>query len=65
VKTKSLEINQVFSIEELAQAGLRQRDIKELEAKIFVKEDKVYFFDKTDHKHYRLYSVIHKRSFFL
>jgi len=63
--TKSLEINQKFSIEELAQAGLRKRDIKELTAKIFVKEDKVYFFDETDNKQYRLYSVIHERSFFL
>lgn len=65
MKTKSLEVNQEFSIEELAKAGLRKRDIKELTAKIFVKGDKVYFFDETDNKQYRLYSVIHKRSFFL
>ncbi len=58
-------INKTFSLEELARKGLKQRDVKELSAKIFVKDDKVYFFDETDNKHYRLYSVIHKRSFFL
>jgi len=60
-----LEINKTFSIEELAKAGLKQRDVKELSAKVFVKEDKVYFFDESENKHYRLYSVINKRSFFL
>ncbi len=58
-------INKTFSLEELARKGLKQRDVKEISAKIFVKDDKVYFFDETDNKHYRLYSVIHKRSFFL
>ncbi len=60
-----IDINKTFSLEELARQGLKQRDVKELSAKIFVKDDKVYFFDQTDKKHYRLYSVIHKRSFFL
>jgi len=58
-------VNKTFSLEELARQGLERRDIKELSAKIFIKDDKVYFFDQTDNKHYRLYSVIHKRSFFL
>jgi hypothetical protein len=61
----AMQINKTFSLEELARQGLRQRDVKELSAKIFVKGDKVYFFDQTDSRHYRLYSVIHKRSFFL
>ena len=61
----AIEINKTFSLEELARKGLEKRDIKELSAKIFVKDDKVYFFDQTENKHYRLYSVIHKRSFFL
>ena len=60
-----LKIDQTFSIEELAKAGLKQRDIKELSARVFVKDDKVYFFDESVNKQYRLYSVIHKRSFFL
>ncbi len=65
METIKLEMNKTFSIEDLAKAGLKQRDIKELSAKIFVKDDKVYFFDESDNRHYRLYSVIHKRSFFL
>ncbi|UBM62747.1 hypothetical protein LA303_01905 [Candidatus Sulfidibacterium hydrothermale] len=60
-----IEMNQTFSLEELARKGLKERDVKELSAKIFVKDDKVYFFDEIENKHYRLYSVIHKRSFFL
>jgi len=61
----AIQINKTFSLEELAREGLKQRDVKELSAKVFVKDDKIYFFDQTDNKHYRLYSVIHKRSFFL
>jgi hypothetical protein len=61
----AIQIDKTFSLEELARQGLKQRDVKELSAKIFIKGDKVYFFDQTDNKHYRLYSVIHKRSFFL
>ncbi len=61
----AIQINKSFSLEDLARQGLEQRDVKELTAKIFIKDDKVYFFDQTDNKHYRLYSIIHKRSFFL
>ncbi len=61
----AIQINKTFLLEDLAHHGLKQRDVKELSAKIFIKDDKVYFFDQTDNKHYRLYSVIHKRSFFL
>ncbi len=61
----AVQINKIFSLEDLARQGLEQRDVKELSAKIFIKDDKVYFFDQTDNKQYRLYSVIHKRSFFL
>ncbi len=61
----AIQINKTFSLEDLARQGLEQRDVKELSAKIFIKDDKVYFFDKTDNQDYRLYSIIHKRSFFL
>ncbi len=60
-----ITINQIFSLEDLARAGLKKLNVKELTAKIFVRGDQVYFFDHTDDNHYRLYSVIHKRSFFL
>jgi len=61
----AIQINKIFSLEDLARQGLKQQDVKELSAKIFIKDDRVYFFDQTDNQHYRLYSVIHKRSFFL
>ncbi len=61
----AIQINKIFSLEELASQGLKKRDIKELSAKVFVKDSNVYFFDQPDKKHYRLYSVINKRSFFL
>ena len=61
----AIQINKTFSLEELASQGLKERDVKELSAKVFVKDGNVYFFDRPDKEHYRLYSVIHKRSFFL
>lgn len=60
-----ITLNKIFSLEDLAKAGLKNLNVKELTAKVFVRGDKVYFFDSTDDNHYRLYSVIHKRSFFL
>ena len=60
-----MQINKIFSLEELASQGLKEQDVKELSAKVFIKDPNVYFFDQTDKKHYRLYSVINKRSFFL
>lgn len=62
---EKLQINQTVSIEEIAIAGLKKLNVAEVSAKIYEKGDKVYFFDEMDSKHYRLFSVIHKRSFFL
>lgn len=62
---EQLKLNQTVSVEEIAVAGLKEMDITEISAKIYEKGDRVYFFDKTDSSHYRLFSVIHKRSFFL
>jgi len=61
----AIQINKSFSLEEIASQGLKEREVKESSAKVFVKDTNVYFFDQTDKEHYRLYSVIHKRSFFL
>jgi hypothetical protein len=62
---EQLEINQTVSIDEIAIAGLKELNVAEVSAKIYEKGDKVYFFDKMDTGLYRLFSVIHKRSFFL
>ncbi len=64
-QTQKLEIDQTVTVKEIAFAGLKELNIAEVSAKIFEKGDKVYFFDEMDSDHYRLYSVIHKRSFFL
>ncbi len=60
-----IAINETYSINEIKDEGFVEKPIKELTAKVFEKEDKVYFFDPIDGKKYRLFSVINKRSFFL
>jgi len=62
---KELKVNQTISNEEIAVSGLKERNVAEISAKIYEKGDRVYFFDEMDSSHYRLFSVIHKRSFFL
>jgi len=64
-REETLKINQSVTAEEIAFAGLKELNVAEVSAKIYEKGDKVYFFDEIDSEHYRLYSVIHKRSFFL
>ncbi len=60
-----IALNETYSLNQIKQEGLKEREIKELTAKVFEKEDKVYFFDPVNGKKYRLYSVINKQSFFL
>ena len=62
---ETLELNQTVSVKDIALAGLKKMNIPEVSARIYEKGDKVYFFDKMDSDHYRLFSIIHKRSFFL
>ena len=64
-RSETLKINQTVTATEIVQAGLKELDVAEISAKIYEKGDKVYFFDEMDADHYRLYSVINKRSFFL
>ena len=58
----AMQINKIFSLKELASQGLKEQDVKELSAKVFIKDSNVYFFDQTDKKHDRRDSVINKRS---
>lgn len=64
-REETLKINQTVTAKEIDLAGLKKLNVAEISAKIYEKGDKVYFFDEMDSEHYRLYSVIHKRSFFL
>jgi len=60
-----MKLNQTVSVEEIAILGLKELNVAEISAKIYEKGDRVYFFDEMDSSHYRLFSVINKRSFFL
>ncbi len=60
-----MKINNSYSIHQIESNGLKEREVKDLQASIYTKDQKVYFFEKLDQKKYRLYSVINERSFFL
>jgi hypothetical protein len=60
-----MKINQQYSLNQIKSIGLIEKNVKDLDAKIFTMDNKVYFFESVDNKLYRLYSVINKRSFFL
>jgi hypothetical protein len=60
-----MEENVTYTVEQLREFGLNnQRKLRE-NAEIYIKDDKVYFFEQLDSEHLRLYTVINKRSFFL
>ncbi len=58
-------MNEQYSLNEIKSNGLAEKPIKDVDAKIFTMDNKVYFFENVGDKLYRLYTVINKRSFFL
>lgn len=60
-----MKVNGQYSLNEIKSTGLVEKNIKELDAKVFTMDNKVYFFENVGDKLYRLYTVINKRSFFL
>ena len=60
-----MKLNEQYSLNEIKSNGLVEKSIKDLDAKVFTMENKVYFFENVGDKLYRLYTVINKRSFFL
>jgi len=60
-----MEIDSIYSFDEILQFGLHDEHVLRVRAKAFIKGDKVYFFEEVSPKHLRLYSVINKKSFFL
>lgn len=60
-----MKINNSYSIGQIESVGLKEKEVKDLQASIFTKDQKVYFFERLDQEKYRLYSVINERSFFL
>lgn len=60
-----MKINQQYSLNEIKSTGLVEKSVKDVDAKIFTLDNKVYFFESVGNKLFRLYTVINKRSFFL
>jgi len=60
-----MKINSNYSIDQIESVGLKEKEVKDLQASIYTKDQKVYFFEKLNNKMFRLYSVINERSFFL
>ncbi len=60
-----MKINEQYSLTEIKSNGLIEKSVKDLDAKVFTADNKVYFFENVGNKIYRLYTVINKRSFFL
>jgi hypothetical protein len=60
-----MKINEQYSLNQIKSNGLIEKSVKDLDAKIFTMNNKVYFFEGVGNKLFRLYTVINKRSFFL
>lgn len=60
-----MELNNTYSVDEIKQLGLFEGQANRDNAKVFIKGDKVYLFEKIDKEHLRLFTIINKKSFFL
>ena len=60
-----MELNEAYSLNQIIANGMTEKDVKDLDAKIFTKENKVYFFEHLNNEDFRLYTIINKKSFFL
>ncbi len=60
-----MKVNQYYSIQQIEVSGLTEKKVKDVNASIFTKDSKVYFFEPAGEKQMRLYSIINERSFFL
>lgn len=60
-----MEINEVYTEKEIKEQGFVEKQVKEIQAKVFLNGSKVYFFEPINTQSMRLYSIINKRSFFL
>jgi len=60
-----MELNEAYSLHQIIANGMTEKEVKDVEARIFTKDNKVYFFENLNNRYLRLYTVINKRSFFL
>ena len=60
-----MKINDSYSVGQIESIGLKEKEVKDLQASIYTKDQKVYFFEPIGKEKLRLYSIINERSFFL
>ena len=60
-----MKINNSYSVDQIESIGLEEKEVKDLQASIYTKDHKVYFFEPIGNEKLRLYSIINERSFFL
>jgi hypothetical protein len=60
-----IELNEAYTLHQIIANGMMEKEVKDLEARIFTKDNKVYFFENLNNHDFRLYTVINKKSFFL
>jgi len=62
----AMRINGFYTKQQIDAEGLTEYQAKDIKAKVYLNGTKVYFFElDNNQQNYRLYSIIHKRSFFL
>lgn len=61
----TLEIDKTYSESQVESTGLVPRKAEQLSSKVFIKNNKVYFFEDLKNSKLRLFSIINERSFFL
>ncbi len=61
----TLKINETYTENHVESAGLVLRNNNKISSKIFIKNDKVYFFEDLRNNRLRLFSIISEKSFFL
>ncbi len=60
-----LVIDETYSESHVESAGLIPRNADIISSKVFIKNNKVYFFENLNNKKLRLFSIINEESFFL
>ncbi len=60
-----MELNEAYSLSQIAADGMTEKKARDLGTRIFIKDNKVYFFEYLNNQSLRLYSLINKKSFFL
>jgi len=61
----SLEINKIYSTTQVQQIGLIPKKAEQISSRVFVMDEKVYFFEYLKNDKLRLFSIINEKSFFL